>query len=149
MRLRGEAATREADQLNEFHEAEIALARANVVKCDTAATALHKAVTPVIATQRAELEATDAANRRIAATSPESEEPTDSNDSDAESSSEENCWESAAGGLSAAAAAEERSSASLESSDFSEAEQGSTDPSDDYSEEEWEDFRKRMGWKRT
>jgi hypothetical protein len=59
--------------------------------------------------------------------------------------SEENCWELAAGGLSAAAAPEERSSASLESTDFSEAEQGSTDPSDNYSEEKWEDFRKRMG----
>jgi hypothetical protein len=109
-----------------------------------AAIAMHKAVTLEIATQRAELEAAD---RRIAATPPESEseEPADSNDSDAESSSEENCWESAAGGLSAAAAAEERwSSASLESTDFSEAEQGSTDPSDDYSEEEWEGFRKRM-----
>ena len=58
-----------------------------------AATALHKAATMEIATQRAELEAADAADRRIAATSPEfeSEEPTDSNDSDAESSSEENC----------------------------------------------------------
>ena len=57
-----------------------------------AATALHKAVMTEIATQRAELEAADAADRRIAATPPESEseEPADSNDSDAESSSEEN-----------------------------------------------------------
>ena len=49
--------------------------------------------------------------------------------------------------MSVAVAAEERwSSASLQSTDFSEAEQGSTDPSDNNSEEEWEDFRKRMGW---
>ena len=54
---------------------------------------MHKAVTAKIATQRAELEAADAADRRIVATpsESESEEPTDSNDSDAESSSEENC----------------------------------------------------------
>jgi hypothetical protein len=49
------------------------------------------------------------------------------------------------GGLSAAVAEEKWPSASLESTDFSEAEQGSTDPSDDNSEEEWEDFRKWMG----
>ena len=110
MHLRGEAATREADELNDLHQTEIALAHANVVDCDMAATALHKAATMEITTQRAELEAADAADRRIAATPPksESEEPTDSKDSDAESSSEENWSESAAGGLSAAAAAEER-----------------------------------------
>jgi hypothetical protein len=43
-----------------------------------AAIAMHKAVTMEIATQRAELDAADAADRRIAATPPESEseEPT-------------------------------------------------------------------------
>jgi hypothetical protein len=41
---RGEAAAREADELNDLHQAEIALAHANVVNCDMAATALHKAV---------------------------------------------------------------------------------------------------------
>jgi hypothetical protein len=42
------------------------------------ATALHKVVTLEIVTQRAELDATDAADRRIVATPPESEseEPT-------------------------------------------------------------------------
>ena len=109
-RHKREAATREADELNDLHRTEIALAHANVVNCDMAATTLHKAVMTEIATQRAELEAADATDRRIAAAMPatppesESEEPADSNDSDAESSSEENCWESAAGGLSAAAA---------------------------------------------
>jgi hypothetical protein len=93
MRVRGEVATREADELNYLHQAEIALAHANVVDCDMAATAMHKAATMEIATQRAELEAADAADRHIVATPPESEseERTDSNDSDAESSSEENC----------------------------------------------------------
>jgi hypothetical protein len=106
-RHKREAAAKEADELNDLHQAEIALAHANVVDCDMVATAMHKAATMEIATQRAEFEAADAADRRIAATPPESEseEPADSNDSDAESSSEENCWESAAGGLSAAAAA--------------------------------------------
>jgi hypothetical protein len=82
--------------VNDLHQAEIALAHANVVNCDMAATALHKAVMKEIATQRAELEAADATDRRIVAALPatppesESEEPADSNDSDAESSSEEN-----------------------------------------------------------
>ena len=174
--LKRKAADREEAELNDLHQAEIALARANVVKCHIAVSLKHKAVLAEISEQRAEfeaeLEATAATDRRIAAamvrpgwaarrscgqalifpgaelSEPESEEPTDSSDSsDAESSSEETSWELAAGGLSTAAAAEERwSRASLESTDFSEAEQGSTDPSDDYSEEEWEDFRKRMGW---
>ena len=38
------AAAREADELNDLHQAGIALAHANVVNCDMAATALHKAV---------------------------------------------------------------------------------------------------------
>jgi hypothetical protein len=43
-RHKREAAAREADELNDLHQAEIALAHANVVNCDMAATALHKAV---------------------------------------------------------------------------------------------------------
>ena len=41
MRLRGEAAAREADEVNHLHQPEIALARTNVVNCDMAATALY------------------------------------------------------------------------------------------------------------
>jgi hypothetical protein len=127
--LRREAAAREVDELNDLHQAEIALARANVVNCDMAARVRHKAVmaeTTTLTTQRAELEAANATDRRIAAamqprwraTPPESEpeEPTESSDiesseeeptdsSDVESSSEENSWELTAGGISAAAAA--------------------------------------------
>jgi hypothetical protein len=40
---RGEAAAREADELNHLHQAEIARAHANVVDCGMVATALHKA----------------------------------------------------------------------------------------------------------
>ena len=165
-RHKREAATREADELNDLHRTEIALAHANVVNCDMAATALHKAVMTEIATQRAELEAADATDRRIAAampaTPPESEEePTNSSDAES-SSSEETSWEQAAGGLSAAEVAaaaaaaaaeeEEESCASLESTDSSEAEQGSTDSSEaessvlSPSEDEWEDFSKADFW---
>ena len=82
-------------------QGEIAPARANVVNCDMAATALFKTVMAEITEQRAELEAADATDRRIAAamqprrraTPPESEpaEPSDFSDSsDVESSEEEN-----------------------------------------------------------
>ena len=101
MRLGGEAATREVDELNHLHQPEIALAHANVVNCDMVATALHKAVVVEITrftTQRVELKAADATDLRIEAamqprwraTPPESEpeeEPT--NYSDVESSSSE------------------------------------------------------------
>ena len=100
MQLRGEAAATEAYELNHLHQPEIALAHANVVNCDMAATALHKAVMAEITTQRAELKAADACDLRIEAatqprrraTPPESEpeeEPTDSSDVES-SSSEEN-----------------------------------------------------------
>jgi hypothetical protein len=102
-RQKREVATREADELNDLHQAEIVLARANVVNCDMAATALHKAVMTEIATQWVELEAADATDRCSAAAMPatpleaEPEEPTDSSDVES-SSSEENSWELAEGG---------------------------------------------------
>jgi hypothetical protein len=44
--MRREVAAMEADELNDLHQAEIALARANIVNCDMVATALFKAVMP-------------------------------------------------------------------------------------------------------
>ena len=46
-------AAREADELNDLHQAEIALARANVVKCHIAVSLKHKAVLAEISEQRA------------------------------------------------------------------------------------------------
>ena len=80
-------------------------------------------------------------------------ESTDS--SGVESSKEENSWELAAGGLStavAAAAVEEERGTLLESTDSSEAEQGSTDSSEaesrvlSPSEDEWEDLSQADYW---
>ena len=97
LQLRGEAAATEAYELNHLHQPEIALAHANVVNCDMAATALHNAVTAEITTQRAELKAADATDLRIEAalqpqrraTPPESEPEEATDSSDNESSSEE------------------------------------------------------------
>ena len=44
MRVKREAANREAAKLNDLHEAEIALARANLVNCDIATEAAKKAL---------------------------------------------------------------------------------------------------------
>jgi hypothetical protein len=44
LRLKREAANREAAKLNDLHEAEIALARANLVNCDIATEAAKKAL---------------------------------------------------------------------------------------------------------
>ena len=60
MRLRGEVATREADELNHLLQPEIALAHANVVNCDMVATALHKVATAEITMQWVELKVADA-----------------------------------------------------------------------------------------
>ena len=60
MRLRGEVATREADELNHLHQPEIALAHANVVNCDMVATALHKVATAEITMQWVERKVADA-----------------------------------------------------------------------------------------
>ena len=69
--LKRKAADREEAELNDLHQAEIALARANVVKCHIAVSLKHKAVLAEISEQRAELEAeleaTAATDRRIAA----------------------------------------------------------------------------------